>query len=554
MTYLTRQTLRTAIDGAIARARTAGALPFKDKAAPLVFWMRSASAGRGEYASNVALALAAATGLAPCAIIDILGPYLALEISRWGGGVAFEEAKGFLNFRLDDNLLNEQAARAVREGARYGAGSSLAGRRVNVEFVSADPTGPLSLTYGRSAAGGEALCRVLEFQGAAVTREFFVNDAEASSRMRLLGESVAAFYLAAFGRSAEWPEGALQDSFIRSVADSITQREGNAYLLVPDSERAAAFAREVSRTVVAQQKRVLQEFGVRFDVWTSENALSREGRIESIVQKLRASGHTYERDGAVWLRTTRCGDDHDRPLVRANGQPTYLTADIAYHVFKMERGFDLVLNIWTAQHRPYVQRTRAALQAAGCDAVQLEVLLCESARLLRDGVVATGKDGETLTLAEALREIDAATLRFLLLEEDWEEVVEIETETARRDDESNPAYAARLVPARLQTMLRELEAKSADAAPATDELSEAERDVLRLVALWPDEAAAAAQLREPQRVARFMGQLATATRSLLTASRPATPTSAARLQLLRAAHVTATNALGLLGIEASARF
>lgn len=551
MSYLTRQTLHMALE----RAITAQSWPFKDQAAPLVFWVRPAPVGRGEYATNVAMTLASMTGLAPHAIIDILSAHLTLEILHWGGGIAFEEAKGFLNFRLDDTMLNEMAARAVRAGARYGAGASLAGRRVNVEFVSADPTGPLSLTYARSAAGGEALCRVLEFQGADVTREFFVNDAEASSKMRLLGESVAAFYLAAFGRTTEWPEGAVQDSFIRNVAETIAQREGNKYLLVPDSERATAFAREVSRTAVAQQKRVLQEFGVRFDVWTSENALSREGRIESVVQKLKTFGHTYERDGAVWLRTTRFGDDHDRPLVRANGQPTYLTADIAYHVFKMERGFDLVLNIWTAQHRPYVQRTRAALQAATCDAGQLEVLLCESARLLRDGAVATGRDGETLTLEETLREIDAATLRFLLLEADWENVVEIETETAQRDDENNPAYAARLVPSRLDTMLRELQAKSATgAAPTSDELSGGERDLLRLVTLWPDEAEAAAQLREPQRIARFMSQLATATRNLLATSRPDTPTSATRLQLLRAAHVTATNALGLLGIEASGNF
>ncbi|MBV9867180.1 MAG: arginine--tRNA ligase [Abitibacteriaceae bacterium] len=562
--YVTRHLLQRALQEAIEQACRTYEWKFKDTGEVPPFWVKRAANGRGEFASNVALVLGAATGMAPQRVIETLRLHTALEHYGLVRGVAIEEAKGFLNFRLDDNFLNEQAARAVREGARYGAGSTLAGRRINVEFVSADPTGPLSISYGRIAAVGEALCRVLEFHGADVTREFFLNDVETSSKMRLLGESVAAFYLAAFGRGAEWPEGALQDSFVRNVAETIVQREGTAYLLVPDSERAAAFAREACASAVARQKQTLQDFGVRFDVWTSENALSREGRITGIVNKLRERGHTYERDRAVWLRTTKFSDEADRPLVRANGQPTYLAADIAYHAFKMERGFDLVLNIWTAQHRPYVLRTRAALEAAGYGADKLEVLLCEGVRFLRDGVlVTTGKGGEPITLGEALREIDRDTLHFLFLNQDWDEVIEVETEVVRRDDESNPAYAARLVPSRLGTMIRELEAQvgqhngTNEAAETANQLSDEEREVLRLVAVWPDEVETAVQLREPQRIAGFLGDLASTVRRLLAASRPhsATPIAAqTRLQLLRAAQITAVNALHLLGIEANSHF
>lgn len=562
--YLTRQLLHGALQKAIEQASHIHQWKFKDAGQVPPFWVKRAASGRGEFASNVALVLGAATGMAPQRVFDTLQVQSVLENYGLVRDVAIEEAKGFLNFRLDDNFLQEQAARAVREGARYGAGSTLAGRCINVEFVSADPTGPLSITYGRIAAVGEALCRVLEFHGADVTREFFLNDVETSSKMRLLGESVAAFYLAAFGRGAEWPEGALQDSFVRYVAETIVQREGNAYLLVPDSERAAIFAREACASAVAQQKQTLQQFGVRFDVWTSENALSREGRITSTINKLRERGHTYERDRAVWLSTTKFSDEADRPLVRANGQPTYLAADIAYHAFKMERGFDLVLNIWTAQHRPYVLRTRAALEAAGCGADKLEVLLCEGVRFLRDGeLVTTGKGGEPITLGEALREIDRDTLRFLFLNQDWDEVIEVETEAARRDDESNPAYAARLLPARLGTMIRELEAQAGQQSgkneipETTSQLSDEEREVLRLVAVWPDEVETAAQLREPQRIAGFIGELAASVRRLLAASRPHTHTpvtAQTRLQLLRAAQVTASNALHLLGIEANPQF
>jgi arginyl-tRNA synthetase len=454
--------------------------------------------------------------------------------------------------------------------------------RVNVEFVSSDPSGPISFAAGRIAAMGDALCRILSLQGADVTREFFLNDAESSSKMRLLGESVAAFYLAEFGHEVEPPEGLLDDAFVRGVARDIAGRSGNDYLLVPDTERIAAFARAACEAAVAAQKQTLREFGVRFDVWTSENALRREGRVQAAIHKLEELGHTYSRDGALWLRTTSFGDEADRPLVRPTsrvpaGDPTYLASDIAYHIFKFERGFELLINIWTAEHRTYIARTRAALQAAGCDPNRLEVLPCEGARSLRDGTpVAQGKNGGAFTLDEALQEVNRDTLRFWMLRRDRDTAVDIDTEMARRDDESNPGYAARLVPARLSTMIRELEArlgatsKSAINSQTTEGASTPawsaeERELARLVALWPDTVETAALRREPQRVAQFVTEMAAAVRALLMASRPdvaregtqstqgSTTDSEMRLSLLRAARVTVTNALQSLGMDAATR-
>jgi arginyl-tRNA synthetase len=559
--------LRQALQEAARSAVAAGALPELPVQMPH-FWVKASPQVRGvlqyEFASNAALVLGAMLRMEAGAVAAVLKSHLEAG-GKWPGRM--EEANGYLNFRMDDGFIEAQLSRAVREGERYGAGDTLKDRRINVEFVSADPTGPLPFALGRIAAAGDALCRVLEFQGADVTREFYLNDVESSSNMRLLGESVAAYYLESFHRAGERPEGALTSDFVRGVAEAIVQREGNRYLLVPDAERAAAFAHEARDAAVAAQKQALQKLGVRFDVWTSEAVLRREGRVSSALEKLRAAGHTYEKDGGLWLRTTAFGDEADRPLVRSGapgdgtgeGQPTYLAADIAYHSFKFERGFDLLLNIWTKQHAPYVARTRAALQAAGYDPGKIEVILSEGAVWMRDGSL----QEEAFSLEDALHRLDCSSLRFWFLLHDWDVRIEIDTEIAQRDDEKNPAYAARLVPSRLGTMIRELEASASAQNITANQMdgswSDAEREVARLVALWPDAAETAALQREPQRIARSMNDLAIAVRRLLEASRPAatqpeTDNSAGRLPLLRAAQVTAFNALRLLGVEASETF
>lgn len=550
---ITRQSLREAVQSAIEDAHRAGelALPDSVSVAEIAFEVRLARRENGAFSCTAALALAALTRRRPREIAEILRARLQAA-KLWPGSI--EETNGFLNFRMDEAFVTDQITRAVREGARYGAGNSLAGRRANVEFVSSDPTGPLTLSSARIAALGEALCRLLEAQGASVTREYFVNDVPTSSKMRLLGESVGAFYETSFGRRGETPEGILQDDFVRRVASEIASRDGNSHLLEPESERNLFFARQAAAAAVESQKTALQNFGVRFDLWTSENTLRAEGRIAAIVAKLRALGHTFERDGALWLRTTSFGDESDRPLLRPTksvpgGQPTYLASDIAYHVWKFERGFDLVLDIWTAEHRPYVARTRAALSAIGCDVTRLETLVCEGARLLEDGEAVKSAGGEPLLLEDALGEVDAGTLRLHLLLAPWDEICEIDLEIATRDDERNPAYAARLAPSRLATMIGECAA-----APLSEAaLSAEETELARLVALWPDTLENAALRREPQLVARWTVDFAGAVRRVLAGARPGAA-SQSRLDLLRGAQAAITSALKVLGIEARENF
>ena len=446
---------------------------------------------------------------------------------------------------MNDATLQSHLQVALSQGTNYGTSQTLSGKRALVEFVSADPDGPLEFSLGRIAVFGDALCRLLTSQGANVTREWYLNDDETSSKMKLLGESVASHYLDALGQTHEPPEGLISDGFVRELGVRIAREDGNQFLLIPESERAANFAHRARDEAVVVQRRVLERLGVRFEVWTSESALKNEGRVENALIKLRERGLITERDGAQWLQTTQFGDDADRVLVRAGGRPTYLASDIAYHIFKNERGFDLLLNIWTGEHKPYIERTRAALSAAGCDAQKLEVLTVENARLLRDGrPVSRGASGDNFSLDEALNTLDADTLKFFFLRQNPDERIAIDDEIARRDDETNPAYAVRLLPTRLQTMISQAQATD---ATKDIEYSNEEREVARLVALWPDTVQNAAQERAPHRVAAFLLDLANATREVLKSSRPDAP--GANIEVLQAALVVAQSALSVLGLS-----
>ena len=501
--------------------------------------VRRAASSHGDYTCNVALVLAWQFKSSPHEVAQRL-------LKRLPNDTFFVTArKGFLNFRMNDATLQSHLQVALSQGTNYGTSQTLSGKRALVEFVSADPDGPLEFSLGRIAVFGDALCRLLTSQGANVTREWYLNDDETSSKMKLLGESVASHYLDALGQTHEPPEGLISDGFVRELGVRIAREDGNQFLLIPESERAANFAHRARDEAVVVQRRVLERLGVRFEVWTSESALKNEGRVENALIKLRERGLITERDGAQWLQTTQFGDDADRVLVRAGGRPTYLASDIAYHIFKNERGFDLLLNIWTGEHKPYIERTRAALSAAGCDAQKLEVLTVENARLLRDGrPVSRGASGDNFSLDEALNTLDADTLKFFFLRQNPDERIAIDDEIARRDDETNPAYAVRLLPTRLQTMISQAQATD---ATKDIEYSNEEREVARLVALWPDTIQNAAQERAPHRIAAFLVDLANATREVLKSSRPDAP--GANREVLQAALVVAQSALSVLGLS-----
>jgi arginyl-tRNA synthetase len=416
---------------------------------------------------------------------------------------------------MNNSLLQSQIDQAFQQGAAFGAAGEWSGRRVSVEFVSADPIGPLNLHRGRIAICGDALCRLLKWQGAAVTREYLINDDESSSRLNLLGESILSQYSAIFGKESKPPEGALDTPFVREVAKQIAERDGNRYLLTPEEEAAKTFAGDACRRAIRSHQRSLEALDVSIDLWVYETALIREGRLQAAANQLRENDAIYERDGITWIATSKWGDQTDRSLTRQTGAPTYLASDIAYHLYRFERGYDTLINIWSDEHAQYVERTQAALAAAGFDPEHLKVLLCAPLHWTRDGI-ALPEDESLSTIDEALAHFDTGTLRLALLLQDMDRPAVLDQELLSRDDQSNPAYQLLLLPARLAALQREAGAQNSN---ATGEWNEAETDLAKWVALWSETVETATTQLSPQRIAIYLQEGAKLTEKLLAAHR-----------------------------------
>ena len=511
---------------------------------------RPLNSGFGEFSSNAPLTLARILRQTPGQIGQTL---LAQMAPHFDGRI--ELSSGRLNFFMSDQAIREALERAAREGAHFGSSQTLGGQRVLVEYVSSDPTGPLPFAAGRRTVIGEAICRLLEEQGARVTREFYLNDATTSSKNRLLGEGVASWYLRAFGQDAPAPDGAFDDAFVRGVAADLARRDGARWLDVSSDERLAACSAAALEAAIESQRATMEKLGTRFDDWVSETQMERDGRVEAAIETLRERGHTYQSEGALWLKTSEWGDSADRVLKRGDGSPTYFAEDIAYHLWKVERAFDAVVNVWNATHEGYVRRTRAALRAAGAPENRFEFVIVEGAQLKRDGVpLRIGVGGAAITVNEELENGEADRLKWFWLRAPAGKVADVDLEIAARDDESNPAYAVQLLPSRLARLTREAQGRASQAGAGGEEWSAGERKLGRLVALWPDTVEEAATRRAPELVASFALEMAQATRELVAATAPLAGAGPLRLELLRAAGFVAGAALRILGIEVRDRF
>jgi arginyl-tRNA synthetase len=466
----------------------------------------------------------------------------ALASQLIGYKIAIEN--NYLNFSMNNSLLQTQIDEALQQGAAFGAQDQWSGRRVSVEFVSADPIGPLSVQRGRIAVCGDALCRLLKWQGASVTREYLINDDESSSRLNLLGESILSQYAAIFGTTQKPPEGALDTPFVREVAKQIAERDGNRYLLLPAEEVAKTFAGDACRRAIRSHQRSLEALDVHFDLWVYETALINEGRLEAAINRLRENEAIYDRDGIVWIATSKWGDATDRSLTRKSGTPTYLASDIAYHLYRFERGYDTLINIWSDEHGQYVERTHAALAAAGFDPDRLKVLLCAPLQWTRDGVELPENESPSTT-DEALALFDAATLRLALLIQNINQPATLDLELLSYEDTSNPVYELLLLPARLAMLQREADAQSPN---ATGEWNEVETDLARWVALWSETVETATTQLSPQRIAVYLQDGAKLTEKLLAAHRAGQSLDA---RLLKAASQVAANGFAILGVEAA---
>jgi len=510
----------------------------------------------GDVATNLALALAKSLKQKPRAVAERLVATLQLP----QGLVRKIEiaGPGFINFFLAEAQLASALEAVLAAGERYGRGDGGRGTRVNVEFVSANPTGPLHVGHGRGAALGDGIASLLEWTGHAVTREFYVNDAGA--QIDKLARSLWARVQQAVGRAAEIPEGGYHGDYLVELAAAILAREGRRFADLPEEEgvrRCRAIGVESQR---AEQDEDLREFGVKFDVIFFESSLYRDGLLEQTLKDLATRGYTFEQDGALWLRTTAFGDDKDRVLRKSDGTYTYLLPDIAYHRQKHERGFARAIDVLGADHHGYIGRMQAAMQSLGYPKDFYHAVLVQLVRVMRGGdeVRFSKRSGEFVTLRDLFQEtgVDAARYFFLMRRGDSQFVFDVDLAKSQTDE--NPVFYVQMAHARMSGIFRVAAREPGSVEAAGVDLSvlvePEEADLLKEVAAFPGIVARAAETLEPHRVTGYLEGLARLAHAWYHKYRVlGEPQEAARLVLAAAVRQVLANGLHLLGISAPDR-
>ncbi|MGW0431178.1 arginine--tRNA ligase [Micromonospora sp. NPDC003197] len=509
----------------------------------------------GDYASTLAMQLAKRAGVPPRELATALAERLGQEPGIKSVEIA---GPGFLNIRLEAAAAGQLARAVVEAGPAYGRSDHLAGQKVNLEFVSANPTGPIHLGHTRWAAVGDSLRRVLAAAGAEVASEYYINDA--GVQMDLFGRSVLA---AAKGEAT--PEGGYAGEYITDIAQRLLAAHPEA-LNLPEEEARTLFRDEGYRLMLDEIRASLGRFGVHFDVWFSERDLHSGGAVEHALDTLRKQGHVYEEGGAIWLRTTEFGDDKDRVLRKADGDWTYFAADSAYYVNKRERGFDKCVYLLGADHHGYINRLRAIAACAGDDAdFNIEILIGQLVNLVREGqpVRLSKRAGNIITLDEIVEAVGVDAARYSLARSSTDSPLTLDIEAITRKNNDNPVHYVRYAHARIASLLRHAAdlgiSRGDDFDPALLDHPK-ENDLLKSIGEFPTVVATAAELREPHRIARYLEELAgtyhrfyDACRVLPHGDEPATDLTRARLWLVEAARTVLANGLDLLGVSAPER-
>ena len=542
--------ISAAIGAAIERGDLVGTIPVT---IPLE---RPKNRDHGDYATSVALQLAKPAGISPRAIAELLqSSLLALpEVS------AVEIAgPGFINITMNRASQAELVSTILSSPTTYGTGKSLAGISVNLEFISANPTGPLHLGHTRWAAVGDSLGRVLSAAGAQVTREFYINDR--GNQMDLFGKSVEA---AALGQPI--PEDGYQGDYINDLADVVVIENPKIKELAADT-RHESFREAAYKVQLAQQQGVLDTFKTHFDVWFSERSLHEEGAVEHAVEKLRTQGHVFDSEGAIWLRTTDFGDDKDRVITKANGDLTYFASDTAYYINKRERGFDICIYMLGADHHGYVNRLRATAACAGDNPdYNVEILIGQLVKIMEGGeeVKLSKRAGTIITLEELVEKVGVDAARYTLIRYPVDTPMVMDIDILRRNTNENPVYYVQYAHARIAGVLRnvaELNIPTGLSNFDPSQLShDRENELLGTLAEFPGIVAAAAAFREPHRVARYLEELAGVyhgfyadCRVLPMGDEAISPLHSARANLCAATKQVLANGLDLLGVSAPER-
>ncbi|MGW5570250.1 arginine--tRNA ligase [Nocardia thailandica] len=509
----------------------------------------------GDYATNVAMQVAKRAGTNP----RELAGWLAEALSAADGiDLADVAGPGFLNIRLAKSAQGAIVTKILAEGPAFGTADTLAGRKVNLEFVSANPTGPVHLGGTRWASVGDALGRILAAQGAEVTREYYFNDHGAQ-----IDRFARSLVAAALGEPT--PEDGYAGEYIAEISSSIVAAHPDA-LGLPADERHELFRREGVEQMFAQIKQDLHEFGTDFDVYFNESALFASGAVEKAVEELKASGNLYEKDGAWWIASTEYGDDKDRVVLKSDGNAAYIAGDIAYFQNKRARGFDLAIYMLGADHHGYIGRLKAAAAAFGDDPDTVEVLIGQMVNLVRDGqaVKMSKRAGTVVTLNDLVEAIGVDASRYSLVRSSVNSSIDIDLDLWTKASSENPVYYVQYAHARTSRILDNAAELGFGEVEADLSLmtSEREGELIRTLGEFPRVVATAAETREPHRIARYLEELAGAyhpfqsdddMRVLPKGDDPVTPLNAARLELVKATRQVLANGLTLLGVSAPER-
>lgn len=564
-----RESLEAVLYQALSSAVQAGALPLEEVPQPTL--ERPREEGHGDWACTIAMRLAKAARMNPRQIAQILVNNLPenelIETVEIAG-------PGFINLTLANSVFQNVIAEVRAQGSDYGKSMLPKPCKVDLEYVSANPTGPMHVGHGRWAALGDSIARVMRHAGYDVDEEFYINDQ--GNQMNVFADSLVVRYQQALGQDVEMPEASYGGGYVKELAQQIIERDGDKWLSVDPDERRHEFREMGYKAMMENVKETLEIFGNHFDTWFSERSLfvaDEEGKtkVDRAFEVMKEKGYIFEQDGATYFRSTAFGDEKDRVLIKTNGELTYFMSDVAYHYDKMQRGYDHLIDIWGADHHGYIPRCQAMMAAWGYPGA-LEVVLGQLVTLFRDGqqVRMSKRTGEMITFRELIDEVGVDATRYMMLSKSSDQSIDFDIEVAKKKDASNPVYYVQYAHARICSILRkaaqarDIETKGVSVAELAEALSinnadlsvlthESELELMRKMADFTDLVAGAARDRAPFRLTHYAQDLAALFHSFYTNCRvigEGEQLEQARLALADSARIVLALALGLLGVSA----
>ncbi|HWO94869.1 MAG TPA: arginine--tRNA ligase [Bacillus sp. (in: firmicutes)] len=545
-----KERLKEEVKQAVLKAGLAG-----EEQIPDVLLELPKDKAHGDYSTNMAMQLARVAKKAPRMIAE----ELVANFDKTKASIEKVEiaGPGFINFYMNNSYLTDLIPTVLKAGEAYGETNVGQGQKVQVEFVSANPTGDLHLGHARGAAVGDSLCNILAKAGYDVSREYYINDA--GNQINNLALSVEARYMQALGKDTEMPADGYHGEDIIQIGKKLAEEHGDKYVQVDEAERLAFFREYGLKYELAKLQRDLEEFRVKFDVWYSETSLYQNGKIEEALAALKENGHIYEEEGATWFRSTTFGDDKDRVLIKQDGSFTYLTPDIAYHQDKIKRGFDKLINIWGADHHGYIPRMKAAIQALGYERDTLEVEIIQMVQLYQNGekMKMSKRTGKAVTMRDLIEEVGLDATRYFFAMRSGDTHLDFDLDLAVSQSNENPVYYAQYAHARICSILRQGDEMGIviNENLALEHIqSEKEFDLLKKVGELPQAVAEAAQKRIPHRITNYVYDLASTFHSFYNAEKVLDSENMektkARIALVKAVQVTLQNALRLIGVSA----